>query len=59
LRFLLQYSRDLVFFEEVLTALVIPFLFFENFILGALSGAAKQVAIAMARTFLLTPGGQE
>jgi hypothetical protein len=52
LRFLLQDYRDLVLFKEVSPTSFIPFLFFEDFPLGALGGAVEQVATVTVGTFL-------
>jgi hypothetical protein len=45
--------------EEMSPTSFIPFLFLEDFPLGALGGAAEQVATTTAETFLLTLGGRE
>jgi hypothetical protein len=62
LRFRLLDSRDFVFSgrttEEDVSS-VFPFPFFEDFPLGALRGAAKQLATATAGAFFSMPGQQE
>jgi hypothetical protein len=55
-------SKDFVFSgrtaeEEV--SFVLLFLFFEDFLLGALGGAAEQLATATAGAFLSIPGRRE
>jgi hypothetical protein len=62
LRFRLLDSRDFIFSgrtteEEVSSTF--PFLFFEDFPLGALRGAAEQLATATAGAFFSIPGRRE